>query len=99
MEQIKWANSLREALIPLSTFSRSAFGVGLTLLSGREDPGRCSCALFAAGESEPEMCPRFRESLFDEETALLASCPAGLTLAALPVRTGEERKVVLLVRA
>jgi DNA-binding NtrC family response regulator len=89
-------DSLREAVIPLSTFSRSAFGVGFAFLPDRETLGGCSCQLIAGGEPEPEACTRFRLDLFEGGAAFLANCPAGLTLAALPLITGEGSKAVLL---
>ena len=96
MQDRRKSDVLREAIIPLSTFSRSAYGVAFTLLPGPQNPGRCSCSLFAAGEPEPEGCSAFRQSLFEDNTAMLVRCPSGLTLAALPMDTGEDEKAVLL---
>jgi DNA-binding NtrC family response regulator len=96
MQERKKHDMLREAIIPLSTFSRSAYGVAFTLLPDPQNPGRCSCSLFAAGEPEPEECSAFRQSLFEEGAAVLVRCPAGLTLVAMPVPTGEDERAVLL---
>jgi len=96
MRERKKSDVLREAIIPLSTFSRSAYGVAFTLLPDPQNPGRCSCSLFAAGEPEPKECPAFRQRLFEEGAALLVRCPSGLILAAMPIPTGEGEKAVLL---
>jgi DNA-binding NtrC family response regulator len=96
MQERKKSDVLREAIIPLSTFSRSAYGVAFSLLPGPQNPGRCSCSLFTAGEPEPEECSAFRQSLFEEGAAMLVRCPSGLTLAALPIPTGENERAVLL---
>ncbi len=96
MEAIDKTDILREAVIPLSTYSRSAYGVGFTLLQSPRDSGRCLCPLFTAGELEPDACATFRRGLFSENRAVLARCPAGLTMAFLPIPTGEERNAVLL---
>ena len=96
MQERKKSNVLREAIIPLSTFSRSAYGVAFTLLPDRQNPGRCSCSFFASGEPEPEECFAFRQSLFEEGAAMLVRCPSGLTLAVMPVPTGEDERAILL---
>jgi DNA-binding NtrC family response regulator len=96
MEAIDKTDVLREVIIPLSTYSRSAYGVGFSLLRSPRDSGRCLCSLFTAGESEPDACAEYRRGLFGENGAILARCPAGLSMAVLPSPTGEGRGAVLL---
>ena len=60
------ASVLREATIPMSLFSRSAFGVGLSLLRAEDERGHCPCSLLDAGEPPPEECRSFRVGLFAE---------------------------------
>lgn len=87
---------LRAAAIPLSTYCRSAFGVGFSVLPSREDPGRCFCTLFGINDHEPESCATFRQSLFDADAVVLTRCPEGLAVVALPVSAGDGGKAVLV---
>jgi len=96
MEAIDKTDVLREVVIPLSTYSRSAYGVGFSLLQSPRDSGRCFCSLFTAGEPEPDACAEYRQGLFGEKGSVLARCPGGLSMAVLPIPTGESSSAVLL---
>lgn len=87
---------LREGIIPLSVFCRSAYGLALSLMEQSQKPGHCYCAQIAGGDEEAEGCLEFRRSLFSRTALAKVACPAGVSMIALPLIEDGETAAVLL---
>lgn len=87
---------LREGIIPLSVFCRSAYGLGLSLIEQSGKPGECFCAHVTGRDEEGEECLEFRRSLFSRTAVAKTCCPAGVSMIALPLTEDGETTAVLL---
>ena len=86
----------KEATVPLSMFSRSAFGVGISAFVSSRKEDRCFCALSLPGSREPDSCGAFRGTLLEETAPARHRCPSGLNIIAAPAGNTAGEPAVLL---
>lgn len=86
----------KEATIPLSVFSRSAFGVGISAFVSSRGEDRCFCALSLPGSHEPESCTAFRSALVEEKGPTRHRCPSGLSVISAPTQNTVGDPAILL---
>jgi transcriptional regulator with GAF, ATPase, and Fis domain len=86
----------KAAVVPLSVFSRNAFGVGLSAYVASHEGDRCYCSLSLPMSQEPTACRDFRGKLAGEKNAARHTCPSGLSIISVPVRGTNGNPAILI---
>ncbi len=85
----------RSAVVRLSAFSQSAFGVSLYFLSSPEETARCCPRSRGEGDG-PEECRDFQRTLFDQEGLRRDLCPANLTVLSREITLDNGHRGLLV---